>query len=325
MWPTVRSRARVRLAGLAVAGAVTMAPLGARQQPTVFRAGTQTVPVYTTVLGPDGRLVTDLTKDDFDVYDDGRAQPITVFANDIQPISIVVMLDTSGSMTGNLGLLKDASVQLFTHLLPADKARVGNFGERITVSPKFTNDENELIRWLWTDLEAGGPTPLWGAVNVGMTALEHVDGRRVVLVFTDGYDTSSREFVTLRDVVARAQADEFMIYGIGLWSRSGHGSGRGGGRRGPLGPMMQTMPPDPGLKGLAEETGGGYFELLDASNLGPAFARVAEELHRQYLLGFSAPRLDGKLHRLEVRVRQAAMTARARKSYVAQSAEKRPS
>jgi Ca-activated chloride channel family protein len=320
MWPIVRSSVSLRLTGLAVAGGLAVAPVAARQQSTVFRAGTQTVPVYTTVAGPDGRLVTDLTKDDFEVYDDGRPQAITVFANEIQPISIVVMLDTSGSMTGNVRLLKDASVQLFTHLLPADKARVGNFGDRITVSPRFTNDENELIRWLWTDLEAGGPTPLWGAVNVGMTSLEHVDGRRVVLVFTDGYDASSREFVTLRDVVARAQSEEFMIYGIGLWSRSGRG-GPGGGRPG----MRQTMPPDPGLKALADETGGGYFELLDAENLGPTFARVAEELHRQYLIGFSAPRLDGKLHKLDVRVRPPAMTARARKSYVARNNKKSPS
>jgi Ca-activated chloride channel family protein len=325
MWPTVRSSTTLQLASLAVIGALTGASVVARQQSTVFRAGTQTVPVFTTVLGPDGRLVTDLTKDDFEVYDDGRAQPITVFANEVQPISIVVMLDTSGSMTGNLRLLKDASVQLFTHLLPADKARVGNFGNRITVSPRFTNDQDELIRWLWTDLEAGGPTPLWGAVNVGMTALEHIDGRRVVLVFTDGYDASSREFVTLRDVVARAQSEEFMIYGIGLWSRSGRWPAMGGGRRGPQGGITQTMPPDPGLKALAEETGGGYFELLDTENLGPTFARVAEELHRQYLLGFSASRLDGKLHKLEVRVRQASMTARARKSYVAPGGDKRPS
>jgi len=319
MWPTVRSRLGVLL----LAGALAIGPAAARQQTNVFRGGAQMVPVYTTVLGPDGRLVTDLTKDDFEVYDDGRLQPITVFANEIQPISIVAMLDTSGSMTGNLRLLKDASVQLFTHLRPADKAKVGNFGDRITVSPRFTNDQNELIRWLWTELEAGGPTPLWGAVNVGMTSLEHVDGRRVVLVFTDGYDASSREFVTLHDVIARAQSEEFMIYGIGLWSRSGRSShgGPGGGYRG----MLQTMPPDPGLKALAEETGGGYFELLDAENLGPTFARVAEELHRQYLIGFSAPHLDGKLHKLDVRVRQESMTVRARKSYLAQNHDKSPS
>src|SRR5437762_655123 len=140
MWPTVRSNAGQRLAGFAVAAAVTMAPLAARQQPTVFRAGTQTVEVFTTVIGPDGRLVTDLTKDDFEITDDGQPQAITVFDNDLQPISLVVLLDTSDSMTGTLPTLKDASVQLFRHLLPADKARVGNFGSRINVSPRFTND-----------------------------------------------------------------------------------------------------------------------------------------------------------------------------------------
>ena len=296
---------------------LTLVPVAARQQPTVFRAGTQTVPVFTTVLGPDGRLVTDLIKDDFEVYDDGRPQPITVFANENQPISIVVMLDTSGSMTGNLGLLKDASVQLFTHLcLPTRRASATSATELRSVLDSPTIRTSSFAG-CGRISQAGGPTPLWGAVNVGMTALEHVDGRRVVLVFTDGYDASSREFVTLRDVMSRAQSDGFMIYGVGLWSRSGHWSRPGS--------MMQTMPPDPGLRSLADETGGGYFELLDTENLGPTFARVAEELHRQYLLGFSAPRLDGKVHKLDVHVRQASMTARARKSYVAQSGEKRPS
>jgi len=301
-----------RLALLASAAALAIAPAGA-QQSSVFRGSTQMVSVFTTVVGPDGRLVTDLTKDDFEIFDDAKLQPIAVFANGIQPISIVTMLDTSGSMTGNIRLLKDASVQLFTHLLPGDKARVGNFGDRIIVSPRFTNDQNELIRWLWTDLEPGGATPLWGAINVGMTALEHVDGRRVVLVFTDGYDASAREFVTLKDVTQRAQSEDFMVYGVGLWSRSGQG----------LPGAMRTMPPDPGLKLLADETGGGYFELLNADDLGLTFTRVAEELHHQYLIGFPAPRLDGKMHKLDVRVRQPSMTARGRKSYVAQGADSR--
>ena len=325
MWPTVRN-SLVGLAAVAavITGAATFVSFDSRVDALAqdrqggqgtFRAGTQTVPVFTTVIGPDGRLVTNLTKDDFEIYDDGRPQPITVFGNETQPISIVVMLDTSGSMSGNLRLLKEASVQLFTHLTPLDKARIGNFGNRITVSPHFTNDQNELIRWLWTDIEEGGPTPLWGAVNVGMTALEHVDGRRVVLVFTDGFDATSRQMVTLHDVTTRAQAEGFMVYGIGLWSRGAWGR-RGGNGRG--GTMSRSQPPDPGLRLLAEETGGGYFELLNAENLGPTFTRVADELHRQYLLGFSATRLDGKLHKLEVRVRQPAMTARSRRSYVAQ-------
>ena len=75
--------------------------------------------------------------------------------------------------------------------------------------------------------------------------------------------------------------------------------------------------PDPGLRELAAESGGGYFELTDTENLGPTFARVADELHRQYLLGFAAPEADGKLHTLEVRLKTASMTPRARRSYQA--------
>ncbi len=298
---------------LLVAGLVPIAPVRAGQQSTVFYAGTQTVPLFTTVVGPDGRLVTDLTKDDFEVYDDGVPQPITVFGNAIQPINIVVLLDASDSMVGTLETLKDASVELFAHLLPDDKARVGSFGNQISVSPRLTNDRNELVRWVWTEVASGGPTPLWGAVNVGMTALQQIDGRRVVLVFTDGYNSSGRDAVTLRDITSRAQSEQFMIYSVGLWSRT---TGQWH-TRNKDGLVLRGLPPDPGLKALSEETGGGYFELLDSNNLGLTFTRVADELHHQYLLGFDAARLDGRLHKLDVRVRRPAMSARARKSYVA--------
>jgi Ca-activated chloride channel homolog len=303
--------------GILAASASTLAA----RQSQVFRGGVQTVSVYATVIGSDGRLVTSLTRDDFEVFDNGRRQPLTQFDNGIQPISIVVMLDMSGSMVGNLNVLRNAAVQMFTRLLPADKARVGNFGERITLSPTFTNDEDTLIRALWLDLTPGGPTPLWGAVNVAMTALAHLDGRRVVLVLTDGKDTGSlspfaERSVTLGDVIKRAQAEQFMIYAIGMQSRGWGGAplGRSGGRnrRGRTGDE-----PDPGLKELAAESGGGYFELHATDDLGSTFARVADELHRQYLLGFTAPELDGKLHTIEVRVTGPGLTVRARHSYLA--------
>ena len=308
MWPSWGGRilGRAATGGLLAAAALATVPVAARQEAAVFRRTAETVPVFATVTGPDGRLLTDLTRDDFALYDDGELQPIEIFGSDPQPISIVVMLDTSGSMSGNVSLLKSASVQLFTHLRPGDQARVGNFGDRITVSPRFTSDQNELIRWLWTDLRTGGPTPLWGAIDVGMTALARVEGRRVVLVFTDGRDAASRSVVAFSDVVHRAQADGFMIYGIGMWSR-----GPGGGR------FRRSAPPDPGLRKLAEDTGGGYVELFDARDLGPAFARVAEELRHQYLLGFAPRHSDGKVHTLDVRLRRPGLTVRARKSYMA--------
>lgn len=296
-----------------------LAVVSAWQEP-VFRARAETVPVYVTVVGGDGRLVTDLTRGDFQLFDNGRPQPLTLFASGIQPINIIVMLDMSGSMTGNLEVLRRSAVQMFTRLLPGDRARVGNFGDRIVISPTFTNDVDTLIRALYLDLEPGGTTPLWGAVNAAMGALARLDGRRVVLVLSDGKNTTPNP--TLREVVQRAQVEDFMVYAIGLRSRGAAGGpgrwGRGlGGAR--LGRPTSAFSdePDPGLRELADESGGGYFALTDTVDLGDTFARVADELHRQYLLGYAAPENDGRVHTIEVRAADGALKVRARRSYQA--------
>jgi Ca-activated chloride channel family protein len=311
------------------------------QQPPVYRADIQTVPVYVTVVGGDGHLVTDLTRGDFEIRDNGRPEPITLFDNSIQPISIVVMLDMSGSMSGNLGVLRSAAVQMFTRLLPADKARVGSFGNRIVISPEtFTNDVDQLTRALWFDLDPGGPTPLWGAVNAAMAALARLDGRRVVLVLTDGKNTGLRMVnglvvgPTLKETIERAETEDFMVYAIGMRSRElPFAAGRGGpGGRGGFGGRFgggfgashgESDEPDPGLKEIAADSGGGYFALTvnddptssSHGNLGPVFAQVADELHRQYLLGYAPPESDGRVHHIEVRLKDPTMRARARQSY----------
>jgi len=318
---------RACLVGLIVAAAAAGAGANERaQKPAqepVFRTGVETVPVYATVLGEDGRLVTDLTRDQFEVQDNGRPQPVTLFDNGIQPISIVIMLDMSGSMSGNLPTLRSAAVQMFTRLLPGDQAKVGNFGDRITLSSEFTNDENTLIRALWLDLEPGGGTPLWGAINVAMTALAHLQGRRVVLVLSDGKDTTrfspGPPGPTLESVVRRAQTEEYMVYAIGMRSSGGPSFAFGpvGGRSRRGGLPMNDDEPDPGLRDLAAETGGGYFELTGTEKLGPLFAQVADELHRQYLIGFTAPESDGKLHTIDVRVSRPGTSVRARRNYLA--------
>jgi len=301
--------------------------VGALDQGTVFRASSTTIPVYATVLAPDGHLVTDLPRSAFRVFDNGRLQPLTLFEAGIQPITIIVMLDTSGSMLGNIALLRRAAVQMFTRLLPADKARLGSFGNRIVISPTFTNNVDELIRTLWLDLEPGGPTPLWGAVNAAMSAMARVDGRRVVLVLSDGKNTGLRLDAgrptgpSLKDVITRAQIEDFMVYAIGMRSQAAGGGGRtrgsfGGGGFGGR-PGVGSDEPDPGLRELAAESGGGYLELKDAQNLGPAFAEVADELHRQYLLGYVAPEADGTLHQIEVKVDDQHLRVRARRTHQA--------
>jgi Ca-activated chloride channel homolog len=311
------------------------------QQAPVFRAGTETVPVFVTVIESDGRLATDLKADSFQILDNGRPQKITLFDATIQPVSIVIMLDMSGSMSGNIHTLRTAAVQMFTRLLPADKARVGNFGNRIDIEPNhFTNDVDELTRALWLDLEPGGPTPLWGALNAAMTALAHLDGRRVVLVLTDGKNTGLRMSPqgvpmgpTLKEIMDRAESEDFMIYSIGMRSssggfrgqgyppglggRGGFGGGRGGRGGGRGGGSGESDEPDPGIRQLADASGGGYFELQGTTNLGEAFAKVADELHRQYLIGYAMPEADGKVHHIDIRLADPTMQARARRTYIA--------
>src|SRR5512139_3601203 len=120
----------VRMRRLLAAGtlgfcAVALPGAGSAQQQPVFRAGSEAVRVFVTVTDRDGRLVTTLAKDNFEIRDDGKPQPITYFDNTPQPVRLIVMLDVSGSMQGNLPLLRDASSQLFARLRPDDLARIG--------------------------------------------------------------------------------------------------------------------------------------------------------------------------------------------------------
>ena len=269
-------------------------------QQGVFRTTVQTVPVYATAVDSAGRLVSDLQQQDFEIYDDGKPQEVTIFRSDVQPLSVVVMLDTSGSMTANLDLLKNAAEKFVIRLLPFDRARIGSFSDKIDLSPAFTSDRDALVRYLHEDVDFGNPTRLWDAAAVSMDALAEETNRRVVLLFTDGDDTASTQH-SLRDVMRRAQAEDFMVYGIGFRSR-----------------VMGTITrPDPGLKKLATETGGGYFELKTSDELNATFSAVADELHRQYVLGFTPTALDGKVHKLSVVAKRPGMTVRARTSYVA--------
>jgi Ca-activated chloride channel homolog len=275
----------------------------AAQQPT-FRSGTQTVPLYITVTDAAGRLVPGLSKEDFTVLDNGVPQEITVFDNTVRPITSVVMLDTSGSMTLNLDLMKQAAEQFIIRLLPEDKAMVGAFNNKVEFAETgFTSDRDDLVNAI-RELDFGNMTRLWDAADQSLAQLQGVDGRRVVVLFTDGDDQGSAS--SQGKVIDRARADEVMIYAIGLESVYMSGPGQ----------RTRTRPAG-GLRKIADETGGGYFELKKTEDLGPAFTRVAQELHSQYLLGFTPKNLDGKVHKLEVRSKDPANKARARRSYVA--------
>lgn len=284
---------------------LTVAPVAAQQPQTpIFRSGTEVVDLYVTATDRNGRLVPNLLQEDFVVLDEGEVQEIVLFENEVRPITVVVMLDTSASMTPSLDLLMAGAEQFIIRMLPDDRGKVGAFNDKIQILPdiEFTGDRDLLIREL-DRLQFGNPTRLYDAIGASIDSLEGVEGRKVVLVFTDGEDTQHQ--IGWRDVLEKARAAEVMIYTIGLESDYFNGL------------RQVRSKPDGRLKTFAEETGGGYFELKDSDELGPTFTRVAQELHSQYVIGFAPATRDGKLHELELLVQQPGMTARARRSYMA--------
>ena len=268
------------------------------QQAGVFRSGAKMVPVYATVTDPQGALVPDLTREDFEILDNTVRQELVVFENQTQPITAIVMLDSSGSMTNSLKLVNAGAEQFIIRLLPQDKAQVGAFNDKVEFSGTFTSDRDELVAAL-RELDFGNPTRLYDAIDQSLDRLAAVEGRRVIVVLTDGDDNSSK--VGQGDVLSRALADEVMIYGIGLESDYFDGMRR-----------VRTNP-DRVVRKLAEETGGGYYLLKATADLNTTFTRIAQELHSQYVLGFSPTLLDGKVHKLTVNVKRPGMKARARK------------
>jgi Ca-activated chloride channel homolog len=290
-----------------VVAALLLAGSSVLGQQATFKSGTSIVPVLTTVTDTQGRLVPNLEQEDFSIFDNGKQQPITFFQNETQPFSVVVMLDFSFSMTTHLDLLKAATEQFILRLLPQDNGQVGAFSDKIQFSGTFTNDRDDLVGAL-KDLQFGNPTRLYDAIDASIDILDEVEGRKIVLVFTDGDDTASRR--GMGDVLDKAKEKETMIYAIGLEAEFPIAPGR-----------MQRTRPDRGLRKLAEETGGGYFELKKTAELAPTFTRVAQELHSLYTIGFAPMVLDNKEHKLEVKMKQSGQSARARRSYIA-SAER---
>jgi hypothetical protein len=285
---------------LALLAAATLT-LGAQQEPT-FKATTQIVSVPATVLDSQGRLVPNLEQDQFTILDNGKPQEITFFQNETQPFTVVVMLDYSASMTSSLDLLRAAAEQFLLRMLPQDKGT----GRRLQRQDRVQRHVYQRPRR--SHLRAARPAVRQSDAAVGCRRFEYrhaeadrwPQGRARVHRWRrhlqqDGFGT----------VLDHAKQNEIMVYAIGLQSQYFNGQ------------RVVRSQPDRSLRKIAEETGGGYFELKKTDELAPTFTRVAQELHSLYTLGFSPAMLDGKEHKLELRMKQQSMTARARKTYIA--------
>jgi Ca-activated chloride channel homolog len=278
--------------------------LTAQQQPQpTFRSTAKTVAIFATVVDATGRLVPGLAAGDFEVLDEGRPVTLTLFDNHVQPFTAVVALDTSGSMTANISRVQEAAEQFVIRMLPADRAAVAYFNDQLFFSPAFTSDRDALSRYIRTEMRFGNSTVLWDALDAALDRLQTVEGRRVIVALTDGDDFGSKaDFGDVRD---RAREKEVMVYSVGFTSDYFNGVRR------------VKSKPSANLRKLAQETGGGFFELEKSADLNTTFTRVIQELHSQYAMAFVPDRLDGKVHKLTVRLKRPGMTARARQSYVA--------
>jgi Ca-activated chloride channel homolog len=271
------------------------------EQPA-YRTSVQTVVIHSTVKDESGRLVRNLTQDVFEVFDNGKPVTITTFSNAPQPITVVLLLDMSASMMPRLLRVRDSTLHFIDALLPEDRARIGSFGAEIAISPILTSEKTELTRIAREELWPGGGTPLWNALYAAMESLTGEPGRRVVLVLTDGMDSGRLGGWkgSADDVRNRATRDGFMLYSIGMEG------------------LFQEAAARRKFIELIDDTGGGHFDVGEADDLRLTFSRVAEELRQQYLIGFVPETVDGKQHRLEVRLKKPGLRARARTSYVAQ-------
>jgi VWFA-related protein len=284
------------------------------QRPT-FRSDTEALWVTATVIDKDGRLVTDLTRDDFEVLDSGFARDITVFRNDTVPFAITILFDISGSLMSNSYTMREAVKELVARFQPGDRATIGAFWGATEISPRFTANPKTLLGWVnatvagvgvkcvrsfvhggsVTPPPRGAMTGVWNAVHCGIEAVSRdaETPRRVVLVITDGLDNYSTH--RPEDVGQYAEQLGVMVYAIGMPGRDG----------------LDVAP----LRRLAEDTGGGYYKLLDGDDLPRTFARIAEELRHQYVFGVT-PSGDVSTHKLEVRVKRANAITRSRRVYM---------
>jgi len=282
----------------------------AAQTPGQFRTSTELVSVYTTVQERNGRLVPDLRQEDFSITDEGREQRITVFSNDVSPFSAVVLLDRSGSMMQHLGVIREAAAAFVDQMMPVDRARIGSIGTRIVIAPPEFTSSHDALRDVLTQPLFGGSSPVWLSIDQSITALYEQAGRRVILLLSDGDDEPSdnHPHTPFKGLLERVKRSGVMVYAVGFGSTETK-DGR-----------PKAIPPKPQLHQLAAVSGGGYFELSDTADLKGLFTRVADELHRQYWLGFEPQKRDGKLHSIQVKVKRPGMIARARQSYLAPSA-----
>jgi Ca-activated chloride channel homolog len=325
----------------------------------VVRVNTTLVTIPVSVMDREGRYAPNLRKEDFRLWEDGVEQQIALFATVDKPFSLVLMIDTSSSTRFQLEEIQDAAIAFVNQLQPADRVMVVTFDDNIRVLAEFTSDRAQLRDAILRTRHGQG-TRLYDAVDMIINQkLEGVQGRKAVVLFTDGVDTTSKHATyesTVRDAEeldalifpvqydtsdgssggsswpgsSRKSGSDILIDILGNIGRGKHRSGNGGGgngggnggggRHGGGSGTSRDEYERAGryLHELADRTGARLYQADTTQNLASAFGSVAEELRRQYSLGYYPKRSAqaGERRSIRVRVNQPNLAVRARDSYV---------
>jgi len=268
----------------------------------VIRVQVQLVTILATVKNPQGALVGSLTKDDFKILDDGRPQDIRIFDRQAgMPLTVALLVDSSGSTAKDLRFELDSASRFLRAIIrPEDRACIFSFNQSVVQIGDFTSDVNALERHL-KDIRSEGGTSLYDAIFLASEQLRTRPGRRVIVLVTDGDDTTS--VVGYQQALHGAQDADAVIYGLIVVPIPGSAGRDIGGEH--------------AMMSLSDDTGGRAFQPRPATELDPVFKDLAEELRTQYVLGFYAQAIPGAkpYRRLEVKTANPAFAVQARKGY----------
>jgi Ca-activated chloride channel family protein len=299
---------------------------GADDDDDVVRVSTALVTVPVSVVDRQGRFIPDLRKDDFSIYEDGVEQEVAFFETADKPFTVALVLDVSDSARRKLAEIQGAAVAFLEHLRPADRVIVIAFNRDVSVMTEATADRARAAAAI-RRTRTGGGTSLYEAVSEATgRRLRGVGGRKAVVLFTDGVDTSSKR-ASFEGTLRAAEELDALVYTIEYRTDDDVAGGLTGVRN-PTGGQMVTAKGEPleaaykrgdlYLRLLAGGTGGRSFRAGSPALLAEAFGRIAEELRRQYSLGYYPKNrsAEGKRRRLKVRVRLPDAAVRARGGYI---------
>jgi Ca-activated chloride channel family protein len=345
--PIVAVTPALLIASLIAAGQEQQASQRASPEPGFrFRSGVELINVTASVSDPSGRFVPGLRQEDFLVYEDDQPVDVTHFSADRVPVSLGIALDTSGSMAGEKIREAETALDRFVYDLldKQDELFVSRFSNHPVLLQGWTTDRQLISRALGRITPNGGTAMFDAVVEAIPLARQGRNQKKAILVISDGNDTASR--ADIREVKQQIRESEVLVYAIGIDGEDAVRRAPPPPRRVPAPvpqPFPQPFPPRfPGrfpspqfggrpawssddrvnvvaLRDMTDDSGGRTEIIRDARDLNPATAAIADELSKQYTLGYQAPgKKDGQWHAIRVEVRKpSAYRVRARKGYVA--------